>query len=534
MARSAALAICESAATLAVPAAAAQLAAPLFGLRTGISFNVFALVLVLLALQTALRITNAMVSAELGARVLADLRRRVYEHVQALPLAWHQAHRSGDVVALTSHETLQLAGFLTGTVVGLAPTLLTLIGSVAVLVWLDAWLAFAALLCLPPLYLVLKLVGRRLRSIALEVQRASADAQALVSENLASIFAVKAFAREEVEAARYAARVEHLRALNVAYGRVQGIVEPSVQFFLSASVVALLWVGADRIVSSSLTPVQLTAFVLYGALLTRPLAALSNVYGQFQLARGTLQRLEEVLETDPEDYARGTRLFPSQGAAISLRDVVMAYPGRPPVLKGLSCSINAGEIVGLTGPNGAGKSTLGHLLLRFYEPASGQVRIGDADLRDIPLTDIRQGIGLVPQHVQLIAGTIAQNIAYGLNRAAAPEEIESAARLAQAHQFIEELPHGYETEIGEGGSRLSGGQRQRLALARALAKRPSVLILDEPTAMFDPAAEAEFVQAARQGMAGCTVILITHRPASLALADRVLRLEHGLLTPVPV
>ena len=211
-----------------------------------------------------------------------------------------------------------------------------------------------------------------------------------------------------------------------------------------------------------------------------------------------------------------------------MRDLHFAYPGRAPALKGLSLRIAAGETVALTGPNGAGKSTLAHLLMRLMDPTQGTITIDGADIAQVTLPSLRRQIGVVPQHVLLFNGSVNDNIAYGLP-GATPEAVQAAARAAQADAFISALPQGYDTLVGDHGVRLSGGQRQRIALARALLKDPAILILDEATAMFDPEAERSFITDCHDALAQRTVILITHRPASLALADRVLRLEAGVL-----
>ncbi|MFN7136730.1 MAG: ABC transporter ATP-binding protein [Thermomonas sp.] len=260
-------------------------------------------------------------------------------------------------------------------------------------------------------------------------------------------------------------------------------------------------------------------------MLVNPIGPLATVYGRTQAARGAARRLHEVLQAAPEPDAGDVKTIPADGDILFDR-VAFAHPGRPPLFEDFSLRIRAGETVAITGPNGAGKSTLAHLLLRLVEPRAGSISIGGTPLGRFRLAALRGQIGLVPQQVLLFNATVRDNIAYG-HADAGQDEIERAAHAARAHAFIQALPQGYDTVVGDQGVKLSGGQKQRIALARALLKQPSILILDEATAMFDPAGEQEFIAECHDVLRARTVLLITHRPASLALADRVLRLADG-------
>ena len=256
------------------------------------------------------------------------------------------------------------------------------------------------------------------------------------------------------------------------------------------------------------------------------MAGLADIYGQTQVARGAMERLERALGAAPEPASgKGARL-PTGARDIEWRGVTFAYEGRAPALQGVDLEVRAGEWVAIVGPNGAGKSTLGHLLVRLHEPAAGGVFVGGVDVATVPLAQLRAHIGVVPQSVMLFDATVRDNIAYG-RPGADHAAIERAAREAGAHDFVMRLPGGYDTFVGEHGVRLSGGQQQRLALARALVKDPPILVLDEATALFDPEAEADFLAACRRAAGGRTVLLITHRPASLDVADRVVHMRQG-------
>jgi subfamily B ATP-binding cassette protein MsbA len=275
-----------------------------------------------------------------------------------------------------------------------------------------------------------------------------------------------------------------------------------------------------------LAPSQLVSFLLYAALLIRPVAGLADVYGQTQMARGAFARLRQAMEEPPEPA--GDVGIPLQAVKgdIEFRGVSFAYAGRPAALEQVDLHVAAGETIAIVGPNGAGKSTLGHLLMRLHDPSAGQILIDGIDTATVSLASLRRQIGVVPQHVLLFNATMRDNIAYGRSEPS-QAEIEAAAVAARADEFIARLPQGYNTLIGDRGVRLSGGQQQRVALARTLLKDPPILILDEATAMFDPQGEAEFLQACRYVRKRRTVLLITHRPASLAAADRIVRMEQG-------
>ncbi len=489
--------------------------------------TLFLTLLTVLAAQALLKFVNVSVLGAAADRLAADLKIRLYDHLQALPLGFFHQRRQGDALALLTHDVSVISGYLSGSALGIAPLLLTVCGALVCMLRIQPFLALLAALLIPLFSLGIKLVGRRVRPLARQLQEEHGRAIALAEENLGMLPVIKIFTREPEESQRYREQIEQIVRLSARERRLYAALGPATQLLAGAAVVLVLWLAHGLLGHGGLAASQLVSFLLYGQLMTRPVAGLADLYGQTQRARGALGRLAEALAEEPEPRGE-RRQMPAIRGEIEFRGVTFSFPGRPPALKGLNLRIGAGETVAITGPNGAGKSTIGHLLLRLHEPSEGSIFVDGVDIATVSLRSLRSQIGAVPQHVLLFHATVRDNIAYGRSQAT-QQEIEAAAKAARAHDFILGLPQGYETWIGDRGVRLSGGQQQRLALARALLKEPPILILDEATAMFDPEGEREFLQECRELLRRRTVLLITHRPASLELADRVLQLKDGAL-----
>ncbi|PLW68402.1 ABC transporter ATP-binding protein [Pseudohalioglobus lutimaris] len=478
-------------------------------------------------LRTLLSLTEEYYMGMVGEEVATSLRDRVYAHLQALPLTWHQTRKRGQVLSLLTSDADDVSGFVTGTLLPLLPTLLTLVGAFVMMARLDITLAMVVILGLPAYVLALKVIGREIRPLARAWMDQYSKLVARAEENLSVLPALKAFGREQLEAENF--RGDNRRLLNIwrRQLRRQSLLSPAVNLMAGLGVLVLLWLGSRHIAEGTLGPADLVSLLLYAGLLMSPLSNLAGVYGQVQRVLGSADRLITFFAEQPEVLDVGEALGAVSGA-VRFENVTFAYPEREPVLRGLNLRIDAGETIAITGVNGAGKSTTAHLLLRFLAPDSGAIYIDNRDIAQASIISVRSHAGLVAQHVQLLNGTVAENIVYGRPDADAGD-IERAARAAHADEFIAELPQGYQTLIGDEGVKLSGGQRQRLSLARTLLRDPAILILDEATAMFDPAGEARFIEECHEVLKAKTVILITHRPASLALADRVLKMEDGQL-----
>jgi subfamily B ATP-binding cassette protein MsbA len=523
------LMLLESATALAVPWLGGKLAGTLLQESTRGDLGVPAVLGALLALfgvQATLKFGNTYVLGNTAATIVADLKIRVYDHLQALPLSFFHQRRQGDTLALLTHDVYVISGFVSGTALAVVPLLFTVVGAVFFMFRLQPKLALLAAFLIPLFYLLLKVFGRRIRPLAQQLQEEYATSIAIAEENLGMLPAIKTFTREAQESARHRQQISRILHLTGRQLRIQAALGPGVQFIAAAGIVLVLWLASGEVAGGRLGPAELVSFLLYAQLLTRPISGLADVYGQTQTVRGAMTRLMHALDQKPEPAAHVGATLPPLKGEIAFEGVSFGYPDRPLALRHVDLHIDAGEIVAIVGPNGAGKSTLAHLLMRLHERTAGTITIDGFDISTVSLNSLRRQIGVVPQHVLLFNATVGDNIAYGRPEPT-QHDIEAAARASRAHDFIVQLPLGYNTLIGDRGVRLSGGQQQRVALARALLKNPPILILDEATAMFDPQGETEFLEECRDVFKRRTVLLITHRPASLAVADRIVRMEDG-------
>lgn len=463
-----------------------------------------------------------------GERVVADVRKRVYSHLQELSLGFYDNQRVGELTSRLSNDVAAVQSGLTNNLIGPLGQMLTLVGGIVMIVLIDWRLIGLVLLVIPPVVLTAIIGGGRLRGVSEQAQAALGVATTVLEETLAAPRVVKAFGREPYEVARYGASVEESFNAGMKRVRTRSVFVTVITLVGFIALVGIMWFGGNEVLNGNLSPGQLFSLPLYILLATGPIGSLSGVYAQFQEASGASRRLFEILDTAPEiaDAPGAVALPKPARGEVELRNVTFHYAAGPDVLKDLSLSMEAGQVVALVGPSGAGKTTLASLVPRFYDVAGGAVLVDGHDVREITVSSLRDAIAIVPQEPQLFGGTIYENIAYG-RLDAGKEEIWEAAHAANAHGFISELPDGYQSVVGERGVKLSGGQRQRVAIARAILRDPRILILDEATSSLDNESERLVREALERLMAGRTTLIIAHRLSTVEQADKIAVIESG-------
>lgn len=465
----------------------------------------------------------------LGQRVVADIRSAVFDRVLVMSPEFFARTRTGEVLSRLNTDTTLIETLVGSTVSFGIRNLLMLTASSVALALTAPSLAGVIGLLIVVIIVPVVVLGRWVRRLSRQAQDRIADISALGDEAINAVQTVQAFAREARESARFSAAVEAAVAANRQRILASTVLIVLVILLTFGAVTFVLWLGARSVFEGSMSPGQLGQFVMYAAIAAGSTASLSEIWGQLQRAAGAMERLAELLELEPDIAGPDQPLaLPAGPLSVRLQQVEFSYPSRPDVrvLDGLSFEVRPGETVALVGPSGAGKSTVFQLLLRFYDPASGRIQLGDIDLNQLDLADLRKTLGLVPQDVAMFSGSAAENIAYGLDSASAGE-VEQAARAAHADEFVRQWPEAYATSLGERGLLLSGGQRQRIAIARALIKNPPLLLLDEATASLDAESERLVQEALDQVSRDRTVLVIAHRLATVRRADRILVIDRG-------
>jgi ATP-binding cassette subfamily B protein len=468
----------------------------------------------------------------LGERVIADIRRDVFKHLTGLSPAFYEVSHSGEVMSRLTADTTQVKAAASTVISQALRNLLLLIGATVMMVVTSPKLSLAVLIAIPVIILPLVAYGRSVRALSRHAQDTLAQASAYASESLSQVRVMQAFTHEKAAAARFGEAVE--RSFEAANARAKaraGLTAIAI-FLTFASVVGVLWYGAQDVLSGIMTGGRLSQFVLYALLAAASMGELSEVWGEINQATGAAERLGELLQIQSEIKSPlhpKALPVPPRGE-VSFRDVSFSYPLRSETsaLSQVSFNVAPGERVALVGPSGAGKTTIFALLLRFYDADRGKVEIDGVPVNEAELAALRARLALVPQETALFADTIAANIAYGVDRAGR-SEIEAAAKAAFAHDFIVALPQGYSTMLGEGGVTLSAGQRQRIAIARAILRDAPLLLLDEATSALDAESETLVQRALDKIMEGRTTLVIAHRLATVIRADRILVFDHGRL-----
>ncbi len=519
----------SSGATLTLPVAVKYMIDQGFAAGNSVDkwFGLMFVVAVVLALATAARFYFVSL---LGERVIADLRRTLYGHLLSLDQAFFERTRTGELLSRLSADTELLRSVVGSSMSVALRSGITVVGSAVMLAVTSPRLALYALLGIPLVVLPMVLSGRRVRGVAKDSQDRVADANARAGETLGAMHTVQSYAREDYERDRFGAAVDVALGMARKRIRLQATLTAIVVVLVFGSITAVLWIGAKNVVSGELTPGTLGQFLLYAMLGAGSVGALTEVWSEVQRAAGGMSRINELLQE------RSVLALPAQPAAlpvplqgrIAMQGVRFHYPTRPDTaaLDDFSLTVEPGETVALVGPSGAGKSTVFQLLLRFHDPEAGRVTLDGVDLRQLEPEELRRHVALVPQDPVIFGATARENIRYGRLEADAAQ-IEAAARSAEAHEFLTELPQGYDSELGERGARLSGGQQQRLAIARALLKDAPVLLLDEATSALDAQSERAVQQALERLMEGRTTLVIAHRLATVLQADRIVVMDKG-------
>jgi ATP-binding cassette subfamily B protein len=466
----------------------------------------------------------------LGERVVADLRTAVYRRVVRMDPLFFETTRVGEVLSRLTTDTTLVQAISGVNLSIILRSVLSLIGALVMLGLTSAKLMGVILVMIPIIVVPLIVVGRRVRGLSRASQDRIADTSGLAGETLNAIQTVQAFTLEELQSERYRNAVEDSFATAVRRTRVRAALTAIGIMLVFAGITFVLWLGAHEVVAGTMTGGQLGQFLIYAVLVGSSAAQLTEMWGELQRAAGAMERLSELLQATPAIGAPARPLdLPSRvRGSIRFDNVSFHYPSRPDTaaLSNFSLEVAPGETVAFVGPSGAGKSTTFQLLLRFYDPDSGRVCIDDRRLADCRPEDLRRQIGLVPQETVLFGASARDNIRYG-RPGASDGEIEAAAVAAAADDFLRKLPQGYDTFLGERGTRLSGGQRQRIALARAILKDPPILLLDEATSSLDAESERLVQEALEKLMRGRTTIIIAHRLATVLKADRIIVMDHG-------
>jgi ATP-binding cassette, subfamily B, bacterial len=490
-------------------------------------FSVMIAVVAVLAGASAARYYLVMT---IGERIVADLRRDVFAHLMSLSPAFFDSARSGELISRLTADTTQIKSAAGASVSIALRNLMLFVGATAMMVITSPRLSGFVLLAIPVIVIPLVAFGRWVRRLSRNAQDTLADATAYASELVGAIRTVQAFTSERLADVRFGSEVEQAYEAARTSTRARAVLTAIIIFIVFTSVVAILWVGSNDVLAGTISPGRLGQFVLYAAFAAAGLGQLSEVWGEVAAASGAAERLFEILRVKSAISAPASpRALPMpERGDVGFENVSFAYPTRPDALAvdGVSLSVRAGEKVAIVGPSGAGKSTLFHLLLRFYDPGSGVISFDGVPINAADPREVRSRIALVPQESVVFAASARENIRFG-RPDATDREVERAADLAHATEFIRRLPDGFEAQLGERGVTLSGGQRQRIAIARAILRDAPLLLLDEATSSLDAESETLVQTALEELMRHRTTLVIAHRLATVLSCDRILVMDQG-------
>ena len=490
-------------------------------------------IIVTLAIAIVLAIGSyfrASLINQLGERVIGDIRVALFRHILSLSSNWFESARPGDILSRLTTDTSIIQTVLGSSLSMAVRNIILLVGGLVLVIISSPKMSFVLAVLVPLIVFPLVLLARNLRQASKTAQEKIADLAVLAEESVSGIRSVHAFSQELFIESKFKNLTDEAVFAAKTRARLRGLLSGLVIFLVIAGIGCLLWIGGKDLQQGAITAGELTSFVFYAFLVAASVGALSELGGEIQRALGALERITDIFNINPEFVPPKQEMQSSTTPSpdIIFDNVSFNYGSRPdwPVLENINFSIRMGEHVALVGPSGAGKSTILHLLLRFYMPLKGQIRIGNMPINQMTNNTLRSQLGLVPQDVALFSQTIKENISFGSPNADFAE-IQHAAIQAEAHQFISELPEGYDTMVGEKGVRLSGGQRQRIAIARSILRKPSIMLLDEATSALDSKSEALVQKAIRKLCRDKTSIVIAHRLSTVIDADRIFVMDRG-------
>ena len=464
-----------------------------------------------------------------GQRVIIDIRKAVFEKLQRLSLDFYDKNKTGTIMSYVTNDVNALQSAMVENVVEMVTESVILIASIVMMIYLDWRLFLVTFSTFPVVLLFIDQFGKRIRKSGSRIQEATADITSVLQETVSSARVIKSFVREEYEINRFdKENMNNFRA-NMKYAQLSATLTPTIEFVAAVGVTIILWYGGNSVIDGTITAGSLVAFLTYAVNISNPIKRLSRVIGNIQRAMAAAQRVFDVLDL-PESIKNlpEAKVLPTVKGQVSFNNVSFSYNPGEQVLNNVSFSVKPGEMIAFVGPAGAGKSTVASLLPRFYDVTDGSITIDGHDIRHVTLDSLREQVGIVPQETVLFNGSVYDNILYG-RLDATQEEVEAAAKAANAHNFIMDLPKGYQTMLGDRGVNISGGQRQRISIARAILKNPQILILDEATSALDTESERVVQEALDRLMIGRTSFVIAHRLSTIKNADKIMVLEKGTL-----
>ena len=465
--------------------------------------------------------------SHVGQRIVLDIRNALFAKFQRLPVAYFDRHQTGEIMSYIANDVATVQNALVDKLIDIVTEGAVFIGSLVMMFMLDWQLSLLTLITVPMVGISMRVFGKMIKNSGAEIQSRLSEFTAMMQESLSAERVVKAFGREKYEIGRYCEQNERNFTASMRNVKLTSMLTPTIEFIAAAAATALIWFGGKEVVDGRITAGTLVAFLTYAVNMSNPLKRLSRAYAGIQQALAGAERVFGVFDLDePISDRPGAATLPVASGRVRVEDVSFSYNEGTPALSHVSLAAEPGQMIAFVGPSGAGKSTIANLIPRFYDVDSGSIVIDGHDIREVTIDSLRAQIGIVPQETMLFSTSVRENIRYG-RLDATNEEIEAAARDADAHDFIMALPEGYDTKIGERGLMLSGGQRQRIAIARAILKDPRILILDEATSALDTESE-KIVQAALDRlMVGRTSFVVAHRLSTIFGADQIYVIDHG-------